>query len=546
MKNFLVLFKLLIKNDLRSDKSKKGFKFNHALLAEIVIGVIVVMGMIILSLTAGVYLNGLGLSAEYLGFLFLIAQFIVLIFGTVLLLSVMYFSKDISFLLPLPVKTSTVFWAKFAYVYVRELFFAGSMVLAGGFTFLIAVNASVYSYFILIFAALMVPILPLMLSSILSLPIIFISGYFKSKGPVLAVILTVIFSAVMFLYMYFITSMQVSAGGGGFSLPLETQKTMVDFFNIFIPVGALAKLVLLKDALINSGLFAASYVVLIFLILLVTKFTFKRSMQRQLEESKKKVSAELKYSKNTIVKSIMKKDFKEIMRNPGLAFNCLVSVVLGPLFITVYGLTSFNSEIYSDAATANILFLTIGFLFLTLFPASMNMTALSSITREGKNFYHIKTLPVKYADQLKAKIILAKIFAFIAVITSGIVFLIFAKLDIFISLSIILFALLFADGYVHYLVLLDLENPKLNYESITAALKNSKSSILAMLIALGLLLPLLAGLIIFMTLLYGNIHIMLLWTIIFVPAFSYAVILNLVFRRKLGNSGLRILAQIEP
>lgn len=547
MKNFFTVFKLLLLNTFKknSNKEKRGLKGSGMIWGLAILAIIMAIAVIAASLTVGVYFNSIGLRAEYLGFLFLISQLIVLIFGTVLLLNVMYFTKDISFLLPLPIKTQTIFWAKFAYVYVMELFFAGFLALVGGVTYLIVIEASVFSYFILVLAVLMLPMLPLIISSLLTLPIIYILSYFKSKGPLLAILLTAGFSAVMFFYMYFVQSMSVSAEGTNLVLSPASQKSIANFFNIFIPVGSLAKLVVLKDTLTNLWLFAASYAVLIFLIILLAKFTFKRSMQKQLEEAKGKTSSELKYSQNSIVKSLVKKDFKEIMRNPGLAFNCLITVILGPIMIIAFGLTSKSISI-SEAGLNDLTNLIFGIMFVAFMPLGINFAAISSISREGQNFYHLKVFPTHYQHQLSAKVIVAKIPAFLAIILSGIAFIIFMQANIFISLGIIIFSLIFADGYVYYLVSLDLKRPKLVYDSVMAALKNSKNSMLAMIVALGLILPLIIALTVFMSLLYNNINIILFWTIVFVPIFIYALILNFVFRKKLKENGIRQIEQIEP
>lgn len=141
----------------------------------------------------GPYFHREGLDAEFLTMLFLATQIVILLFGTIFMVNVMFFSKDAEFMLYLPIKPVTVFAAKFLYVYLSELTLSVFVLGISGTAFGIVCGLPFYYYLMLIAATLLVPSVPLIISALLCVPIMFFISFFKNKSVIGIIFLIVIF-----------------------------------------------------------------------------------------------------------------------------------------------------------------------------------------------------------------------------------------------------------------------------------------------------------------------------------------------------------------
>jgi hypothetical protein len=262
-------------------------------------------------------------------------------------------------------------------------------------------------------------------------------------------------------------------------------------------------------------------------------------MANQLEESRSVSKGGLKFESVGVFKSIIIKDAMEIIRNPGLAFYCLFQVVMAPILMVFYSsLLAGGDEVMPQGALTGI-----GYFFTVLMVIGVNYTALSSISREGSNFYMMKTLPVPYSVQIKAKVRLADIVTAAGIILCCFTMALLMKVDI---LSVILFfgfGLTLGGAFNSLLVYLDAKRPKLEWESIAVALKNSKNSFISMGLSMAVGLPLFIGNIIISEL-PQNLRLPFYagyWLLFY----AAAVIMNISFRKMLENNAERLIAAQE-
>ncbi|HSL86829.1 MAG TPA: hypothetical protein VK861_07825, partial [Bacteroidales bacterium] len=117
---------------------------------------------------------------------------------------------------------------------------------------------------------------------------------------------------------------------------------------------------------------------------------------------------------------------------------------------------------------------------------SINIISSTAISREGKNFYFVKYIPVSYATQIYAKILSSfYVEAMALVILYGIMIYLFQVDVLFILLSLILVAL--ASLLVNQIgMLFDIFWPKLNWDTEQKAVKQNFNSVIHMLLGFGL------------------------------------------------------------
>ena len=242
MSNIIVLIKAMIINNFRSDKKKKNV-FSNNYVGMFVSGAIFGLLFVFYTIMLGPYFHSEGLDAEFLTMLFLATQIVILLFGTIFMVNVMFFSKDAEFMLYLPIKPVTVFAAKFLYVYLSELTLSVFVLGISGTAFGIVCGLPFPYYLMLIAATLLVPCVPLIISALLCVPIMFFISFFKNKSVIGIIFLIVIFGALMFGYMMVFSNLpQGIYDGENVVLPVEQLRNAMKYI---FPNIAIARLITL-------------------------------------------------------------------------------------------------------------------------------------------------------------------------------------------------------------------------------------------------------------------------------------------------------------
>lgn len=484
MRNILTLLRVQIKNAYKLKDEKKS-TIVATVFAFIVLGIVFAIMGVGSTLLLGFAFIRQELEREFLTIFFTTSQVIVLIFGTVMMVSTLYYNRDNEFLASMPVTPQQVFFSKFLFVYLNELLLSTAFVFMIGITFGIIAGFSVGFYFLLIPVAILLPFLPLLLSALLSIPIMYVLAFFKNKGIWTTVLLILLFVAVFALYFKFISSISTSAGGedsGSVIIPDSAVPGIQRAARILAPVYALVGLILGADVWLNLLIVVASFAVLFALGYILSMTAYTKGVKAQFENNKTVVSKTREYKQYGVVGSLVRTDFKEIMRQPMLAFYALFQVVFSPILIIFMGANvgDISAEVPGAEGLVQTVFVMVSMAVILLLSSSINYTALSSFTREGQNFFYLKALPINPNEIIRAKTTLARLvnFAgvFIALITTIIVF----RLGFLSAVGMGIFLLILSDGFTHYLVYLDFKKPKLVWESVVAALKNNTNTFIAM------------------------------------------------------------------
>ena len=483
MKNILALLRVQIKNAYKLKEEKKS-TIAATVIAVIVLGVVFgIMGIGSTLLMGSAFLN-VGLDREFLTIFLTASQVIVLIFGTIMMLSALYYNRDNELLSSLPVTPQQVFFSKFLFVYLNELLLSTAFVFMIGITFGVIAGYSVLYYFLLIPVALLLPLLPLLLSALLSIPIMYLLAFFKNKGIWTTILLILLFVGVFALYFKFLSGVSGEMGEDSneiVRIPEELIDPIRNTARIIFPVYSLVGAILGQNVWLNLLIVLASFAVLFALGYILSMTAYTKGVKSQFENNRTVVSKTRDYRQNSVIKSLVKSDFKEIMRQPMLAFYALFQIVFSPVLIIFMGSNFHSAEITPQTAgIMQAVFVIISMCVILLLSSSVNYTALSSFTREGQNFFYLKALPVNPTEIIRAKTTLARFVNLAGVLTALIATIFVFRLNWLYAIGLGIFLLIVSDGFTHYLVYLDLKKPKLVWESVVAALKNNTNTFVAM------------------------------------------------------------------
>lgn len=499
MNKSALLFKTLYRNATAPSQAEKGKKrISRSVGAILSISPLVIMVAVLMAFLASSLKSIADLSALLTSVLFA-TQMMVLFLSMASMFSTLYDAKDTPFLQSLPIKPTGVFFAKFALVYVNALKLSVVAFLPVAYavtiTFNVVNHAMFYgAYSLILLVALVAPVLPLFVAVLFSMPIAYIGSYFKGK-PTLKSVLTIIFYVILMgaymVVVYFMNTkgfgqegeVEISQGAlsslYGVARAIYPDKVLVDFC-YGINVGK------------NFGISAACVVGMIAVMILLAMAFYKRINVKKTETAVQSSSSKTTLKQENIVISLVKKDFKSIIRNSTLAMTSLANSLLAPIFIVVmYFITGFkegNGEAMSSLMSE---MMGIGYIVMysMIFLAGANLVASLAYTREGKSFFATKSLPIRPIDSIKSKVLLATIVPAVIMIPIMLISLFLFKIDIVSTLLIGVDTMLMVVGINCLNVLFDMKKGNQHWEDVSELRNASRGNYYQIISAFMAIIP---------------------------------------------------------
>lgn len=397
--------------------------------------------------------------------------------------SLIFNCKDDNLLLSLPIKKSTVLFIRVLKFYLYELLYNSLFLVPAMVVYIRYVSVNATFYWVSILAILLLPIIPIVISCIIGMITSHISSKFKLKNIAQTVI------SMLFILVIMYISFDIE----GIIQKLGENATNVNelITKLYYPAGAYVKMITnfqIKDMLlfivINIVLFTA-------MIITLSKVYYKiNSNVKAVKIGTKKTDYTIKTK--TPMKSLIKKEFSRFISSPvfiinaGFGMALFVVVCIGAVLKfdnTVDELIKQGLPLTIEQVKEYIPTIFFGFICISSLLTSITS---SMISLEGKSFNILKSLPVKPFTIIKSKVLTA--------ITIMIPFILFGDLIVFLKFkfSILQIMMILITSIILPLVsetigiLVNLKYPKMDAQNDTEVVKQSMSSMVAVLIGMGL------------------------------------------------------------
>ena len=553
MSKFIALTKVLLKAGTGSHGNKK----NKKQIKGILLGLILLIAFTPIAIEFGKFLSiaydglqSIGQEAVILAFGLSVVCVVIFFFGIFYAMGIFYFSMDVENLLPLPFKPWHIMGAKFAvvliYEYLTELIFFMPTLMAYG----IKSSAGVlyYTYGVIIF--LLLPIIPLVIASIINMVIMRFTNIAKNKdrfrliGGIIAMGAGIGLNIYVQRFTQDINQSQITEMFAEGNNSLVTLVTKI-FPSTNIAVNSLINSVNIQG-FINLTLFIVITVAaLILFILLGEALYFKGVMGVSETTSKRKVLSNKELTKNTTQNSSLKvyllKELKLLFRTPVYFMNCVLMNFLWPIFILVplfvqKGDTGQIGEITEFLKQGNGTGIALAIFFgFIVFASCSNGISCTSISREGENLYILKYIPMKYKEQLMAKVLSAVVLGMVGMGMISILGIALIKMPIDLVLLMIIVGTLGILFTSFIGIFIDLNFPKLHWDTEQRAVKQNLNVLISMVICLAI-----AGVTVFIIFKFKLTK----WAVFALIVAVYATI-DVVLYYLLGTKGARMLRNIE-
>lgn len=501
MSSYLSVVKLYSKNFFRNPSSSKR-KYSQSIIVAIAMFPLVVLVCVMLAIISPSARNQ-GILAELITCVMAASQVMCLFFAIQGILSKLYFAEDNAFLSSLPISPVKVYFAKLSVIYLSELSVSCYVLLPSLYTIGIAANVgaaygSICYYFLVPLLVLLSPIFALSVASILSLPLMWITKFFKRRAVMGTIVSLLLFGLLFTAYYLLIPNL----GNVGENAEISNKAAQIikSVGTLMYPIKTCVLTALGIDAGMNFGISAAIIVGLVAIIVLLTKLFYSKAVSAQLESKSNAISKKAGMKSKNMILSMAVRDFKSLSRYPGLALSSFLNIIVAPIMICVMFYTMEDNIASLIPATngmpVNAELVNVGMMLLysLMLNAGLNITASQSFSRDGMQYAIVKHLPISARQVLISKLLLANAVSFVGILVLFVISLAVLKLSWYSALLFVVIMAIISVGINAFGVYTDLKKPNLDWKDTSEFKSNNMYVMLSMLICvvIGIVMVVLA------------------------------------------------------
>lgn len=454
---------------------------------------IIIISIFYLSYQAINFLVSSGVPEVFLNF-YLLILFIILSFQTILrIVNILFFSKSIKNILPLPISNMEILISKFGGLlflsYVTELVFG----LIPFFMYGILAAKSLMYFLLMILVLAVFPIIIVSVFCIITLLLMKVFNFIKNPNIIEAVVTIILLILIIFMEQKSLNNLSIQSEEGQQNITTETYLKTTSYFLVINPnIEILAENGNIID-IITNFLKIIGYNIVAFGIFLIIgkKLYFKLLLKCNNYEKNKKdkiIILKDKYKNKSVLRTYLKRDLMNLFKNGTFFIQTVFPVIIilitmiliGTVMIPIIDTTIQNDEnIKNSLASITINTEVIGIILCVaqiLF--SISSLSLTAISREGRDAILIKYLPVDLYKQFKYKNIPQVVLnVLVSIVILGLVYYFIPSIGI-LNILLLFILLLFINLINSYLMLItDLRRPMLNWDSEQSVIKKNDNKV---------------------------------------------------------------------
>ncbi|MBQ6811647.1 MAG: hypothetical protein IJP06_00900 [Agathobacter sp.] len=359
------------------------------------------------------YIGGLTFGYVYIGledilpaYLIMIASLIILMFSIFKAGDVIFQKNSYDILCSLPLKNSSIVISRFIRMYVENTLLT-LVVMVPAIVVFGALAKPAWSFYVIgLIVTAFIPLLPITISVFVGALILAVSSRSKHKNLISILLSVVLIVAIMFGTMQFSTVAE--------EMDIEALQNMLHVVlnlinSIYPPAVWLGNAMLTGDfltciACVGAGIFVFA------IVMWIVSANYKWISEGLHSTSAKHDYKMENLGKNHVLGALYKREFKRYFASSVYVTNTIVSPIMGMLFAVAMlfvgpeQLDSVAAEFYAESG----MMLQIRNMFpmvLAMIFCMMPITAVS-ISMEGKQWWIVKTLPIRAKDLLDSKLLM--------------------------------------------------------------------------------------------------------------------------------------------
>lgn len=444
----------------------------------------------------GIYdiLEQMGQKPMFLLSGFLASQVMIFVFGLLYVMSKYYFSNDLSHLVPLPIKPSYILGSKFVTLMISEYLTSLPIILP--FIYIYGTKGGegllywIYSFVLVI----TLPIIPLVLSSILIMIFMKYTNVGAKKDLMRIVGASLFIVAMIYIQMKIQGIAQKALlQGDDFLLNIVNDSSLlVKKLGLGFPPSQWGALSLSNSSnilgLINLLAFIGVGVISFFIMIFLSEGLFFGGLIGNIEVSASKGKSGKKLSLKDSAKetkpyiALAKKEIVMLFKTPVYLMNAVGGVIVVPILLVMTSMTGGDESLGSflkliESKPDFVSLVGIGFIVVL---GMLNSIGSTTFSREGKNFWIQRTLPIKAEDQIIGRVLSSLVVQVLGIIAllGSLAFII--EIDISTIILIATLGLLGSIPMTQIGMVIDIIRPYLTWDNPQRAMKQNLNVLIAM------------------------------------------------------------------
>jgi len=481
MKDIVHLTKVLLKNVFqRTGTKSKSMIIVYIVAFSYIAGIMGFLSYGIIKPLIEIHQEGVFITVILLGLTgFVLVQTIFTSLNT------LFFSKDIEYILPLPIHSAKILASKFNVLIISEYIIELIVALVPLSIFGYLTHATLMYYIVMVIVLAIYPIIPILLASILMIIVVRFTNVFKNKDFVQYISVGLVIALCI--------GVQFIGGNGNSEISsleianklVETNGMVSIYEGYFITLGPATNAMLNYnnfECIKNLGILVMeTSLAYAFVVFVGSKFYIKTATKGLSGGGKKgkKLNIKKDYIKTSKLKSYLKKEFKNLIRNPIFFMQCIMPAILIPVVFSIPFWTLMKDpqagemmaqikDVMGTTFGFSICFAIISFFFV------FNFSSVTAISRDGQNATFMKHIPISLYKQSIYKVLPSIILNIVPIVYVVVLIKIIAlgiSNTMILHIVIITFLLNILQSFV--MLIVDLKRPKLNWSSEYAVVKQN-------------------------------------------------------------------------
>lgn len=450
--------------------------------------IIVALAMAFLSNYILGILRDYGQTEVFLDNIFAYMTLIMFMQVIILSMNILYFSKDIEYFLPLPIKPQELLLSKtntiLNVLYTTEIIFMLIPLILYGMS-----TTAGFTYYCTIFLVLLLlPIFPTILVSIIALIIMKFVKRIKNKNRFQTMITSFFMIIIMLIETFLIKwIMSDNVDYGQIDINLKTISQNIN--NTMVIVNPLIDILKQENIFGNLLKILALYIVMYGVLIYMGKRIYIKNILKtntySKSKSRKKINWESKCRQRSIIKSYMENDLKGLFRSAICFMQTVYPVCLATVMIIIlsisfkYSLMQNNKEMFDLLNGLNLTIEGVAIILGVLQVLfSISNISISAISRQGKNAVFMKYIPISLYKQFILKnllqVILNTIISIIVIVLSKVLF---PNISIVQMLCLFVITTVVSILNSYLMLIVDIKRPILDWDTEIEVLKQNGNKI---------------------------------------------------------------------
>lgn len=399
-------------------------------------------------------------------------------------------AKDMDVLVYQPISARTVFVYKLIKIFFTQVFSSVlsllPVIIVVG---LIAPEETGAGYYLLsVPTMILVPMISCGIASLISVPYAFVMRFIEDKFVIRLILYVIVLGLGLWIYSKFLTVLTDLLRTGEIvnTFDVNVINKLHSAATKAYPANLFARILLGEKTGVSFAIILGVSVATFAISCVIIQRFYNRIIQGRLEGTKTAPRKKHKSKQRSVTASLLHKEFITVLRTPSYAFQYFATTVTLPFM--VYVCVNLLRSLMSTLTVFNCDF-ELAIFVISMFSILTNTFCTTNVSRDGKMFALIRTMPVRCRDYFLAKLIFCSVVSVLSVLASTIVLAVARFINVWQTFYCLGTGILLSLAEVAYATRKDMNAPNFPQGKELAETGGNMSS----LILVGLLVSVVAG-----------------------------------------------------